>query len=253
MRIKYMSVNTIFATKLNMSQGWTKQGRRMAITRCSVGNMKVVAKHNLENEDYQIFEIGFGERKLKNMTKPLRTKVQKSGFSNGVLRLKGIRFAKDAEVKLGDEISLDQVLEAGDVVKVQGTSKGKGFAGAMKRWGFAGGPRTHGQSDRERAVGSIGAGTYPGHVWKGKKMPGHMGVETKTVRNLVVLHVDTESGEVLLNGPIPGHRNSIVNITKLGKKSNVELDLAASGIEVKAEKPATEAEKTEDKKAEETK
>lgn len=240
-----MSLNTIFATKLNMSQGWTKQGRRLAITRCQVDGMKVVAKHNLENQDYQIFEIGFGQRKLKNMNKPLRTKVQKSGFSEGVLRLKGVRFENDSEVKLGDELKLEQVLEVGDVVKVQGISKGKGFAGAVKRYGFAGGPKTHGQSDRTRAVGSIGAGTYPGHVWKGKRMPGHMGVDTKTVRNLVVLHLDQETGEVWLSGPIPGHRNSIINITKMGSKSPLQLDLKACGIEVKEvkkEEVAVEAE-----------
>jgi len=92
---------------------------------------------------------------------------------------------------------------------------GKGFAGVVKRWGFKGGPKTHGQSDRERAIGSIGQRTDPGRVWKGKKMPGHMGVEKKTVKNLRIFKIDNEKNEILIAGLIPGGRNGLVEIKRL--------------------------------------
>lgn len=240
-------LNQVFATKLKMSQGWTTAGKRVAITRCIVNDNLVVAEHNLPTSESKIFEIGYGKKKLKNVTKPLRTKLEKSGFSNGISTLHGVHNTGD-DVKVGDKILLNQVLEVGDVVKVQGISKGRGFAGAMKRHNFHGGPKTHGQSDRARAVGSIGAGTTPGHVWKGKKMPGHYGNATATVMNLVVLHI--EENEVWLSGPVPGAINSAVKITKLGEKNNVVLDKKASGIketEVKEEVPSGAQVKTEEK------
>jgi large subunit ribosomal protein L3 len=242
-------LNQVFATKLKMSQGWTTTGKRVAITRCIVNDNLVVAQHNLPKTDSKIFEIGYGTKKLKNVTKPLRTKLEKSGFSNGILGLKGIHNDGD-DIKVGDSIALTQVLEIGDVVKVQGTSKGRGFAGGMKRHGFHGGPKTHGQSDRARAVGSIGAGTTPGRVLKGKKMPGHYGDATKTVLNLIVLHIDEVTKEVWLSGPVPGSINSMVKIEKTGKKKNVALDKKASGIkevQVKEAAPTEEQATTEEK------
>jgi len=241
-------LNQVFATKLKMSQGWTTAGKRVAITRCIVNDNLVVAKHNLPKLEDSIFEIGYGKKKLKNVTKPLRTKLEKSGFSNGISKLYGVHHAGD-DVKVGDTIPLNQVLEVGDVVKVQGTSKGRGFAGGMKRHGFHGGPRTHGQSDRARAVGSIGAGTTPGRVLKGKKMPGHYGDAITTVLNLVVLHIDEANKEVWLSGPVPGAINSAVKIEKLGEKKNITLDKKASGIKeapVKEEvKPEVQTETAE--------
>jgi len=123
-------------------------------------------------------------------------------------------------------------------------SKGRGFAGAIKRHGFHGGPRTHGQSDRQRTPGSIGAGTNPGRIWKGKKMPGHYGVETKTVSGLVVVHIDLNNREIWLNGPVPGYKNSIVRIQKSGVKKDIKLNKtmltdnkeAVTPVEVKEEK-----------------
>jgi large subunit ribosomal protein L3 len=240
-------LNQVFATKLKMSQGWTTAGKRVAITRCIVKDNLVVAQHNLPKSETKIFEIGYGKKKLKNVTKPLRTKLEKSGFSNGISGLKGAHNLGD-DIKVGDSVSLTQVLEVGDIVKVQGTSKGRGFAGGMKRHGFHGGPKTHGQSDRARAVGSIGSGTTPGRVWKGKKMPGHYGNATSTVLNLVVLHIDEINQEVWLSGPVPGAINSAVKIVKTGEKKSITLDKKASGIKqapVKEVEVKEEAEKTE--------
>ena len=133
-------------------------------------------------------------------------------------------------------------MAVGDVVAVQGTSKGRGFAGGVKRYHFHGGPRTHGQSDRQRAIGSIGSGTDPGRVWKGKRMAGHYGVESKTVKGLTVVYIDFDKRELWLSGPVPGAVNSILQIEKSGKKRDLSLDLAASGLEVESKvDPGVEA------------
>ncbi|HEX9817526.1 MAG TPA: 50S ribosomal protein L3 [Patescibacteria group bacterium] len=235
-------LDAVFATKLGMTQAWSKSGKRLAVTKCKADDNLIVGRletsvtdksHRTWNKNPQIIlEVGFGTKKLNNMPKPLKSRLQQSGFSYGVKQIKGVRIKinEESPTKTGDFVSVDQVLTVGDVVKVQGISKGRGFAGAVKRHGFHGGPATHGQSDRERAVGSIGAGTYPGRVWKGKKMPGHFGSETKTVLGLVVLYIDPETKEVWLSGPIPGSMNSIVKIEKTGGKRSLELDLSSVGL-----------------------
>ncbi len=248
-----MILNT-FATKLGMTQAWTKKGQRLAVTRVSLDEMAVVGKQEVpvldktsqlkETLPCTILEIGHGEKKLKNMKKPLRSKLEKGGFSFGYKNLVGVRVVSDklkpaveTEYNIGDSIAADAVLSVGDVVQVQGVSKGKGFAGGMKRHGFHGGPATHGQSDRARAVGSIGQRTTPGRVWLGKKMPGHMGVNTKSVSGLVVLHIDAANKEIWLSGPIPGSIMSQIKISKTGKKKNIELDFSASNLTIAEIKP----------------
>jgi large subunit ribosomal protein L3 len=244
-------LDAIFATKLGMTQAWLKSGKRLAVTKCKADSNMIVGQQETSvtdkssrtwNKNRQtVLEVGFGTKKLKNMKKPLRNRMTKSGFSFGAQYIQGVRYdlPEESPLKAGDSVSLEQVLAVGDVVKVQGVSKGRGFAGAMKRYGFHGGPATHGQSDRSRAVGSIGSGTTPGRVWKGKRMPGHYGVETKTVSGLVVLHIDPETKEVWLSGPVPGFNTSVVKIEKTGHKKSVELDLAAMGMA-----PAEAEEKT---------
>jgi large subunit ribosomal protein L3 len=237
----------VFATKLGMTQAWTKAGKRLAVTRVSADTINVIGKLdtiivdkiNRTNKTLpcSILEIAYGKKKLKNMSKPLRTKMEKSGFSFGAKKISGIRLVDEKmrpiisdEFKAGDQIPVNKVLEIGDIVKVQGITKGKGFSGAMKRHGFSGGPATHGQSDRARAVGSIGAGTTPGRVWLGKKMPGVYGAEYETVLGLVVVYIDDKNQEIWLSGPVPGSKMSDIKITKTGKKKNLELDYKASNI-----------------------
>jgi hypothetical protein len=118
--------------------------------------------------------------------------------------------------KLGDLFSVDAVFKVGDIVDVTGTSKGKGFAGVVKRHNFRGGPKTHGQSDRERAPGSIGQTTTPGRVYRGKKMAGRMGSETKTITNLTVVDVDSVNKTLSVLGLVPGHKKSVFLITQKG-------------------------------------
>lgn len=250
-------LDTIFATKTGMSQVWTQKGKRLPVTKFKVEDNVVVGQQkgiSVNTQDPQkgpqpclIFEIGYGQKKLKNMPKPLREKIKKSGFSTGLKQIKGVKvFESDLEeseeLKTGQVLKLSENLTIGDVVKVVGISKGKGFAGGMKRHNFSGGPRTHGQRDRERAIGSIGAMTDPGRVFKGKKMPGHMGVEQKTVKNLVIAHIDFENNEIWVTGPTPGHRGSIARISRSGKVKDLKLDEKASGI-VKVADEAKQEEK----------
>ena len=227
----------VFATKKKMTQAWTKTGKRMAVTCLCMSNNAVIGQKEVKSPDHKqdsqsIFklEIGYGKKKLKNMTKPLRSKLEKGGFSFGVRAIREVNVPADSVVKVGDLIKVEQVLQVGDIVNVQGTTKGRGFAGAVKRHGFAGGPKTHGQSDRLRAVGSIGQRTTPGRVFKGKRMPGHFGVDVQTVKGLVVLYVDPATQEFWLSGPVPGHIKGMVAVAKTGQSKKIELDEKASGI-----------------------
>jgi large subunit ribosomal protein L3 len=130
--------------------------------------------------------------------------------------LREIRLTDTKGIKVGDSVDVS-LFEPGDIIDITGISKGKGFAGVVKRYNFAGGPKTHGQSDRHRAGGSIGAGTSPGRVLKGTKMPGHMGNEQVTARNLEVIKVDSEKNIMLVKGAVPGAKNGILMIKKSGK------------------------------------
>lgn len=244
-------VSTVFATKIGMTQAWTTAGKRVAVTRCKVAPNLVVGTQQPEvtNSDMSakmILEIGFGKKKLKNMAKPLRSRLEKGGFSLGAAQMRGLDVTGLESVPaVGQMIKVEDVLSVGDIVKVQGVTKGRGFAGAIKRHGFHGGPATHGQSDRARAVGSIGNRTTPGRVFKGKRMPGHYGTDTQTVSGLVVLHIDAANQEIWLSGPIPGFSTSAVRISKTGLTKNLELDVQASGIKVApVAEPVTEVAET---------
>lgn len=223
-------LSQVFATKRQMTQAWTLSGKRVPVTRLQVSNNIVVnTMPALETESKRL-EIGFGKKKLQNMTKPLRSKLERGGFTLGVTTLREVVVSNDTALEKGVHISVNDILKVGDVVSIQGVTKGRGFAGGIKRHGFSGGPKTHGQSDRWRAVGAIGQRTTPGRVYKGKRMPGHYGVATMTITGLTVLHIDPAQQEVWLSGPIPGAINSIVTITKTGETRTIELDKKASGI-----------------------
>jgi large subunit ribosomal protein L3 len=222
----------VFATKKKMTQAWTKSGKRLAVTCLNVSNNVVVGQKQLDEQPR--LEIGYGQKKLKNVNKPLKSRLEKSGFSLGVTKIREIVVAADETLKAGDSIKVEQVFQVGDVVNVQGVTKGRGFAGAMKRHGFSGGPKTHGQSDRWRAVGAIGQRTTPGRVFKGKRMPGHYGVETQTVSGLTVVYINPVTQELWLSGPVPGHINASVAVVKTGATKQIELDEKASGIKTVA-------------------
>ncbi len=227
---------------MEMSQAWSEDGKRLPITKLKVSENLVISKK--ETQDKQTtFEIGYGQKKLKNVNKPLREQIKKSGFSFGVKQIEGVKLVgeenPESALIVGSVVSLADVLAVGDVVEIQGSTKGRGFAGAMKRHGFHGGPKTHGQSDRARAVGSIGSGTTPGRIWKGKRMPGRYGQETKTVAGLVVVYIDEKNNELWVNGPVPGFNSSVVRIIKTGSTKEIKLNLGLLGL-VKSEPQAAE-------------
>ena len=157
------------------------------------------------------------DEKMSVKEEMVKKSLEAAGTADTAKAMSGIKFKK------GEVINASDVFGKGDIVVVTGISKGKGFAGVVKRWGFAGGPKTHGQSDRLRAPGAIGQGTSPGRVHKGKKMAGRMGGNTVTLKNLFVIDVDKESGEVKLSGSVPGKTGGLLRIEKLGTKKLEEL------------------------------
>ena len=202
-----------------MSQIFTEDGRRHAVTVVKSGPNIVTQVKNEDKDGYNSLQLGWDTRNFRTLKSPQKGHLK--GVTKGnVVALKFLREVPrttEDVYSVGDSITPAQVLEAGDLVSVSGVSKGKGFQGVVKRWGFKGGPRTHGQSDRLRAPGSIGQGTTPGRVWKGKKMAGRMGSDQQTVKNLTVLKVDETTGELSLSGPVPGTAGTLLMITKIGK------------------------------------
>jgi len=206
---------------------------RYPVTWVVAGPCVVTYVKKADQTDYWSVQLGFGEKRIKNTTKPME------GHLRGVIKnKKAPRFLREIKVdaspdfKVGDVITLSDIFKKGDEVAVTGISKGKGFAGVVKRWKFAGGPRTHGQSDRLRAPGSIGQGTTPGRVYKGKKMAGRMGGERVTVKNLIVVDVDSQNGQVAVSGPVPGIPNGLLIIKKLASGKLEELIEEAPQIEI---------------------
>lgn len=201
---------------MSQSQKFTRPGVRIPITRIQAGPVFVVQIKNNDKDGYMALQLGWGE-KTKNIKKPNLGHFKKAGIKKNPRFLREIKVEEVDSFKVGDQIKLANVLKPGDLVNVTGISKGKGFAGVVKRHGFAGGPKTHGQSDRERAPGSIGSTTTPGRVLKGKRMAGHMGVEKRTVRNLVVTNVDSENDLLVIKGLVPGNIGGLLVINKVGE------------------------------------
>jgi large subunit ribosomal protein L3 len=170
-----------------MSGGYDDKGRRLSLTELQVLPSKVESLRTMEKNGYNSVRLQIINGK-KAIYREVRT---------------------DEVPELGTEIKFDELLHPGDKISVSGISKGKGFAGVVKKFHFAGGPRTHGQSDRERAPGSSGSTTTPGRVYKGKRRAGHMGVEKVTVKNLVVHKVDIERRVLLIEGSVPGTKGNL--------------------------------------------
>jgi len=201
------------------------EGRRVPVTKVVAGPCVVTQIKKEDKDGYWAVQLGFGEKRIKNVTRPMQ------GHLRGVIKeqkaprfLREIRLENEPTFKVGDIVSASEIFKVGDIIQVTGTSKGKGFAGVVKRWHFAGGPRTHGQSDRERAPGSIGQTTTPGRVLKGKKMAGRMGGERVTLKNLQIVSVNPETNEVEISGPVPGVTGGLLIVKKLsaGKLEGIQ-------------------------------
>ena len=224
----------LIGIKTFQSQGFLQDGTRVPLSGVSVLDSYVTQIKTADKDGYNSVQLGLGIK--KNPNKALTGHGKKAGLEKTARFLKEFRVDDSSLPTLGAKIDINEVLKPGDVVNVSGVSKGKGWAGGVKRWHFKGGPRTHGQSDRERAPGSIGQTTTPGRVYKGKKMAGKMGNTTATVRNLEVIEITTD-GVILIKGLIPGSQNDLVVIKKIGEnKKFVPLYKEEVSEEIKEEK-----------------
>lgn len=201
----------IIGKKIGMTQLFDENGKVIPVTVVEAGPCVVVQKKTTENDGYESVQIGFGDISNKAVNKPM-----KGHFAKGDVApkrtLKEFRLADCSALNVGDILKAD-VFAAGDKVDVCGTSKGKGYAGHVKRYGAATLKSTHGTGPVHRHPGSIGANSDPSRVMKGKKMAGHMGVERVTIQNLDVVKVDTENNLIAIRGAIPGPKGGIVYIT----------------------------------------
>lgn len=203
----------IIGKKLGMTQLFEESGVVVPVTVVEAGPCPVVQVRTQERDGYEAVQLGFGQQKEKRTTKAEMGHATKAGLAGApvVLREFAVEGAEGRTV--GDNVTVE-IFEVGAKVKVTGTTKGRGFQGVVKRHGFRGGRASHGATRIHRAPGSIGAGTNPSRVIKGKRMPGHMGDVQQTVRNLKVAKVDTERNLIYLRGAVPGPVNGYVFITK---------------------------------------
>jgi large subunit ribosomal protein L3 len=205
----------IIGKKLGMTQVFAEDGAAVGVTAVEVEPSIIVQVKTKEKDGYDAIQIGYGRTKQKNVTKPRQGHFNKA--NKGFFRKLKEFPAQAGMYEVGQEISAD-IFQAGDFVDVAGTSKGKGFQGVVKRHGFGGGRATHG-SMFHRAPGSIGASADPSRVFKGTKLPGHMGSVRKTIQNLQVWQVRADRNLLLLRGSIPGSKNGFVLIKQAKKKS----------------------------------
>ena len=203
-----MSIDGILGRKLGMTQVFREDGTAAPVTVIEAGPCTVVQVKTDKDDGYAAVQLGFGTRK--------RVNSPQKGHMKGLGQFRYLReFGVDdiGEWEIGKKVGCE-LFQQGDLVDVSGASKGRGFAGVMKRHGFHGGPRTHGQSDRARAAGSIGAGTDPGRVIKGHKMAGHMGTGQATVKNLRVLQSDPARNILMVEGSVPGNKDALLRVRR---------------------------------------
>ena len=199
----------ILGTKLGMTQIFAEDGKVIPVTVVEAGPCTVIQNKTVEKEGYNSVVVGYGEVKEKALNKPQKGIFAKANVAFKKY-LREFRYEDEVTLAVGDEIKAD-IFEAGEKIDVSGTTKGKGFAGPMKRWGLHRGPMSHG-SGYHRGSGSMGACSNPGRVMKGKKLPGHMGVVKVTVQNLEIVKVDVENNLILVKGAIPGNKGGLVTI-----------------------------------------
>ena len=207
----------IIGKKLGMTQVFDDKGNVIPVTVIEAGPCAVVQKKTIENDGYAAVQLGYGDAKDKNTTKPLKGHFAKADVA--IKRyLREFRLEDDSALSVGDIIKAD-LFAAGDRVDVTGTSKGKGYAGTITRWNFHRLKESHGTGPVARHAGSNGACSSPSRVFKGKKLPGHLGSERVTVQNLDVVKVDAENNLIAIKGAIPGPKGGIVVIRDSVKRA----------------------------------
>ncbi|MFC1919813.1 50S ribosomal protein L3 [Chloroflexota bacterium] len=205
-------ITGILGKKIGMTHIFGIHGGMVPVTAIEAGPCVITQIKTVSKDEYEAVQVGFGE--TTRLNKPQKGHLDKLGSFR---HLRELVVEDISKVKVGQKVDVG-LFDTGELVDISGISKGKGFAGGMKRHNFHGGPKTHGQSDRHRAPGSIGAGTSPGRVMKGQRMAGHMGNVNVTVRNLEVLESDQERNVLLVRGAVPGPDGGLLVICKAGKR-----------------------------------
>ncbi len=235
-------MKTLIGTKGNMTQTYI-EGFRIPVTKVNLGPCIVVQIKTPARDGYWSVQLGFGNKKVKNTSKPLQGHIKKIQITNSTQNrvtqlqipryIQEVKLAKEPEYKVGDVLTTSDIFKKGDVVNAIGITKGKGFAGGVKRFRFKGGPKTHGQSDRHRAPGSIGQTTTPGRVYKGKRMAGRMGSSQVTVKNLHVISIDSDENTMLISGALPGRIGGLLTINRIkaGSLKDLEHEVVATVVE----------------------
>ena len=204
----------ILGTKIGMTQIFGEGGKVIPVTAILAGPCTVIQKKTVETDGYNAVQVGYGEIKEQKVNKPLKGHFAKANTANKKY-LREFRLEDIDSLNVGDEIKVD-AFEAGEKVDVSGISKGHGFAGPMKRWNLHRGPMSHG-SHSQRVSGAMGMCSYPGRVFKGKKLPGHFGVDKVTIQNLEIVKVDAEENLFLVKGAVPGVKGGLITIRNAAK------------------------------------
>ena len=202
--------NGILGRKVGMTRVYNEHGRSIPVTVIEAGPCTVLQKKTEGKEGYNAIQVGFLEKKQSRLNKPELGHFKRSG-GTGFYHVREFRVADPDTYELGQQITLGEVLKIGDKVDISGRSKGRGFQGVMKRHGFGGGKASHG-SGFHRAPGSIGCSAYPGRVIRGKKLPGRMGNDLKTLKNLTIVDIREDENILLVQGAVPGAKNGLVSI-----------------------------------------
>jgi large subunit ribosomal protein L3 len=202
----------LLCRKVGNTQIFSEAGECIPVTVLEAGSNTVVQKKTADKDGYSALQLGFGERKTSRTSRALAGHYKKAGVApQHILRESRLTAEECAAYEVGQQIKVD-VFSVGQKVDVIGTSKGRGFAGVIKRHHFKLKRATHGTHENTRHTGTVGPGTYPGHVLKGRRMSGQMGNERVTVRNVEVVRVDAERGLIYLKGGVPGHREALVQV-----------------------------------------
>jgi large subunit ribosomal protein L3 len=207
-------IKGILGKKLGMSRLFLEEGRMMPVTIIQSGPCTLLQKKSREKDGYVAVQLGFVPKKASKVNKPEAGHLKKAELAGGMVYIREVP-AEDLEAHTLGEVIGPEIFEIGEKILVTAVSKGKGFAGVVKRWNFRGGKATHGCT-AHRVPGSIGASSYPSRVFKGKKLPGHMGDRRVTVRNLKIVDIRPESNLVLLKGAVPGANGGLVLLKKAG-------------------------------------
>ncbi len=206
-------MNGLIGQKIGMTQVFGADGSVVPVTVIQTGPCVVVQKREIERDGYKALQVGFGSKKGQRLNKPEQGHLVKAG--KGAFQvLREFRLDDVAQYELGQEIKVSDLFKVGDRVDVSGTSKGRGFAGVIKRWGFGGFPASHGTHEYFRHGGSIGNRSFPGRVFKGKRMAGHWGNERISVQNLEVVGVRAEENLLLVKGAVPGAKRGVLLIRR---------------------------------------